>query len=93
MTNLIEIDGSSGEGGGQVVRGALALSLGTGRAFRAAQARQLGIGAGQVACGPARFVLEPHRIRPPNLLDPDPGMRTAGIIGDAAGGAYLGQRE
>ena len=34
MTGLIEIDGSSGEGGGQVVRGALALSLGTGRAFR-----------------------------------------------------------
>lgn len=34
MTGPIEIDGSSGEGGGQVVRGALALSLGTGRAFR-----------------------------------------------------------
>lgn len=34
MTNLIEIDGSAGEGGGQVVRGAVALSLGTGRAFR-----------------------------------------------------------
>lgn len=34
MTRIIEIDGSAGEGGGQVVRGALALSLGTGSAFR-----------------------------------------------------------
>jgi len=34
VTDWIEIDGAAGEGGGQVVRGALALSLGTGRAFR-----------------------------------------------------------
>jgi RNA 3'-terminal phosphate cyclase (ATP) len=31
---MIEIDGSTGEGGGQVLRTSLALSLATGRAFR-----------------------------------------------------------
>jgi RNA 3'-terminal phosphate cyclase (ATP) len=34
MSDWVEVDGSAGEGGGQVVRGALALSLGTGRACR-----------------------------------------------------------
>lgn len=34
MKNLIEIDGSHGEGGGQVLRTSLALSLITGKAFR-----------------------------------------------------------
>ena len=33
MTDMIEIDGSFGEGGGQIVRSSLALSLVTGRAF------------------------------------------------------------
>ena len=32
--SIIEIDGSFGEGGGQVLRTALALSLVTGRSFR-----------------------------------------------------------
>src|SRR3954453_17414838 len=33
MTNRVEIDGSFGEGGGQILRTSLALSLLTGRAF------------------------------------------------------------
>lgn len=34
MTDLITIDGTSGEGGGQLLRGALALAAATGRGFR-----------------------------------------------------------
>ena len=34
MENLVVIDGSSGEGGGQILRSALSLSIRTGRAFR-----------------------------------------------------------
>src|SRR6185436_8909015 len=34
MMTMVTIDGSSGEGGGQVLRTALALSLATGRPFR-----------------------------------------------------------
>src|SRR5438105_15956914 len=34
MSDLLEIDGSFGEGGGQILRTSLALSLLTGRAFR-----------------------------------------------------------
>src|SRR5262245_19010191 len=34
MTERITIDGSQGEGGGQILRTALALSLATGRPFR-----------------------------------------------------------
>ena len=34
MSNLVVLDGSAGEGGGQVLRSALALSLITGKAFR-----------------------------------------------------------
>src|ERR1700722_4100181 len=32
--NMIRIDGSSGEGGGQILRSSLSLSLATGKAFR-----------------------------------------------------------
>jgi len=39
MTRMIEIDGSRGEGGGQVLRTALALSLATGTPFRIAGIR------------------------------------------------------
>jgi RNA 3'-terminal phosphate cyclase (ATP) len=36
---MIEIDGSYGEGGGQIIRTSLALSLVTGKAFRVARVR------------------------------------------------------
>ena len=39
MTERITIDGSQGEGGGQILRTALALSLATGRPFRIEQIR------------------------------------------------------
>lgn len=39
MSQILEIDGSHGEGGGQVLRSALALSLATGRSFRLTQIR------------------------------------------------------
>jgi len=39
MTHPIEIDGSFGEGGGQILRTALALSMATGRAFRLSSIR------------------------------------------------------
>ena len=45
-TKLIQIDGSAGEGGGQILRTSLALSLITGKAFRIA-----GIRAGRVKPG------------------------------------------
>ena len=34
MSELIHLDGTRGEGGGQILRSALCLSLCTGRAFR-----------------------------------------------------------
>ncbi len=37
---LIEIDGTRGEGGGQLLRGALALAVATGRGFRIAEIRR-----------------------------------------------------
>lgn len=39
MSQMLEIDGGHGEGGGQVLRSALALSLATGRGFRLTQIR------------------------------------------------------
>ncbi len=39
MPDLVDIDGSKGEGGGQILRTALVLSLFTGRSFRARQIR------------------------------------------------------
>lgn len=40
MTDMIELDGSSGEGGGQIIRTALALSAITGKAFRIVNIRK-----------------------------------------------------
>lgn len=39
MSSLVEIDGSHGEGGGQILRSALSLSLMTGRPFRMSRVR------------------------------------------------------
>jgi RNA 3'-terminal phosphate cyclase (ATP) len=54
MSNLVVIDGSEGEGGGQVLRSALSLSMITGRAFRLekvrAKRRPAGLKAQHLTC-------------------------------------------
>ena len=69
MSELIELDGSQGEGGGQVLRTSLALSLITGKAFRLYNVRDL-------------VTMDAEKsVRAPDLVDVSPrAMNMVGVV-------------
>jgi RNA 3'-terminal phosphate cyclase (ATP) len=76
MSNLLEIDGAQGEGGGQILRSSLSLSLLTGRAFRMIRIR----------AGRARPGLQPQHLM---CVSAAARVGSAQVTGDRRGSQEL----